>query len=411
MQSAMPADPPIPSELVGRRLALLVTGGIAAYKLVDLTSKLVQGGCTVRVAMTRSAQRFAGAAAFRGVSGQPVLTDLFAPGGAAEPHVELGDWAQMILLAPATADVLARVVQGRGDDPVTATLLAARCPVVISPAMNDAMWANAAVQANVAELRRRGLSVLEPASGRLASGHHGPGRLPEASTLLAALASATRSAYDYAGLKVVVTAGGTREELDPVRYLSNHSSGKMGIAIAQAAAQRGARVILISAAQMPSPPAVEMVPVASAVEMLAALREHLDGARLLVMAAAVADFRPERREVDKIRRQGRSHLVLHLVPNPDLLLELAAEPRFKDVYRVGFAAETGPLEELARTKLDRKHLDAIVANDVARSDIAFGSDYNAGLLLFADGTRFDLERMPKSEMAGRLLDQVRPRLG
>src|SRR6266849_760965 len=237
----MPLDPaPVPNELKGLRLALLVAGGIAAYKIVDLASALTQAGAQVRVAMTASATRFVGAPSFQGVTGNPVLTGLWSADGSPEPHVTLGDWAQLILLAPATANIIGRVASGRSDDIVTATLLASRCPIVVAPAMNDAMWSKRAVQENIAALRRRGVVVVEPESGHLASGHVGAGRLANASALMKAMADAVRSTYDLAGRRVVVTAGGTREPLDPVRYISNYSSGKMGFAIAAAAADRGA---------------------------------------------------------------------------------------------------------------------------------------------------------------------------
>src|SRR4030081_903163 len=233
----MPLDQtPVPKELHGLRIALLVAGGIAAYKLVDLASALTQAGSQVRVAMTPSAARFVGAASFQGVTGNPVLTGLWAADGAPEPHVFLGDWAQVTLLAPATANVISRVAKGQSDDIVTATLLAARGPVVVAPAMNDAMWAKAAVQENLAALRSRGMTVVEPESGHLASGHVRAGRLASAALLMKAMADAVRSRYDMAGRRVVVTAGGTREPIDPVRFISNYSSGRGGHPAAEAAA-------------------------------------------------------------------------------------------------------------------------------------------------------------------------------
>ncbi|HYR53964.1 MAG TPA: bifunctional phosphopantothenoylcysteine decarboxylase/phosphopantothenate--cysteine ligase CoaBC, partial [Methylomirabilota bacterium] len=222
----------------GARIALLIAGGIAAYKIVDLASALTQAGAEVRVAMTASATRFVGAASFQGVTGRPVLTGLWSGDGPPEPHVFLGDWAQVSLLAPATANVISRVAKGQSDDIVTATLLAARGPVVVAPAMNDAMWAKPAVQENLSALKTRGMIVVEPESGHLASGHVGTGRLASSAALMKAMASAMRARYDLAGRRVVVTAGGTREPIDPVRYISNYSSGKMGFAIAAAAADR-----------------------------------------------------------------------------------------------------------------------------------------------------------------------------
>src|ERR687887_82594 len=237
----MPIDPaPIPSTIRGLQIAVLVSGGIAAYKVPDLVSQLTQAGCEVRVGMTASATRFVGPATFQGVSGHPVQTSIWEREGAPEPHVELGDWAQLVLVAPATANLLSKLARGQSDDLVTATVLAARCPVVVAPAMNDAMWAKPAVQENVEALRRRGVLLVEPETGHLASGHVGSGRLAGAAAVFEGLAAAAASRYDLAGLKVVVSAGGTREPIDPVRFVSNYSSGKMGHAIAVAAAQRGA---------------------------------------------------------------------------------------------------------------------------------------------------------------------------
>src|SRR5215472_10435509 len=266
----MPLDPtPIPDELRGMRIALLVSGGIAAYKIVDLASALTQARCDVRVAMTPSATRFVGPPTFHGVTGNSVLTGLWSAEGSPEPHVFLGDWAQLIIVAPATANVIGRIAGGRSDDIVTATLLAARGPVVVAPAMNDAMWIKEAVQENVATLRRRGFTVVEPESGHLASGHEGAGRLAGPPAILEAMVHSARSRYDYAGRRVVVTAGGTREQIDPVRFISNYSSGKMGFALAAAAADRGARVTLITTANHPEHHGVEAQHVDTAEEMLA----------------------------------------------------------------------------------------------------------------------------------------------
>jgi phosphopantothenoylcysteine decarboxylase/phosphopantothenate--cysteine ligase len=407
----MPLDPtPVPDELRGLRIALLVSGGIAAYKLVDLASALVQAGCEVRVAMTASATRFVGAPSFQGVTGEPVLTGLWAAGGDHEPHVFLGDWAQVILLAPATANVLARIAHGQSDDIVTATLLAARCPVVVAPAMNDAMWTKPAVQANLATLRQRGVTVVEPESGHLASGHVGTGRLAGSPRLLKAMVDAVGSRYDLAGRRVVVTAGGTREPIDPVRFLSNYSSGKMGFAIAAAAADRGAQVMLVTAASHPAHHGVEVRPVETAEEMLAQLRRELKGTDLLIMAAAVADFRPAKTADHKIRREETPRLTLELEPVPDLLVSLAKEKDAAGVFRVGFAAEGSDLDAKALDKMKRKGLQAIVANDISRKDIGFGSDFNAGLIVFSDGSRQEVERVTKREMADRILDAIVPRL-
>ena len=407
----MPLDPtPVPDELRGLRVALLVSGGIAAYKLVDLASSLTQAGCEVRVAMTPSATRFVGPPSFQGVTGNPVITGLWPEGGVAEPHVFLGDWAQVILLAPATANVIGRIASGRSDDIVSATVLAARCPIVVAPAMNDAMWSKPAVYANIGTLRQRGMTVVEPETGHLASGHVGAGRLAGAEKLLKATADAVRSRYDLAGKRVIVTAGGTREPIDPVRFISNYSTGKMGFALAAAAADRGADVTLVTTASHPSHHGVQVRAVATADEMLAELLSAIKGAALLMMSAAVADFRPARTAASKIRREETPKLTVDLVPIPDLVATLASDKAAAGVYRVGFAAEGSDLDARALEKMKRKGLQAIVANDISRKDIGFGSDYNAGVMLFADGSRHELERMTKREMADRILDLVAPHL-
>jgi phosphopantothenoylcysteine decarboxylase / phosphopantothenate---cysteine ligase len=407
----MPLDPsPVPDELHGLRLALLVSGGVAAYKVVDLASALTQAGCQVRVAMTSSAMRFVGPPSFQGVTGNPVLTGLWSGDTSPEPHVELGDWAQLILLAPATANVIGRVASGRSDDIVTATILAARCPVVIAPAMNDAMWSKPAVRENVAALRHRGVTVVEPETGHLASGHMGTGRLAQPSKLLKAMADTVRSRYDLAGRRVIVTAGGTRERIDAVRFISNYSTGKMGFAIAAAASDRGAQVTLVSTANHAAHHGVRVREVVTAEEMLEELRSEIKGADLLMMAAAVADFRPAKAAAGKIRREDTPTLTLELESIPDLVAALGREKDAAGVFRVGFAAEDSDLAGKGLEKMKRKGLQAIVANDISRKDIGFGSDENAGVVIFADGSSHELEKMTKREMADRILDLVVPRL-
>src|SRR2546430_612892 len=407
----MPLDStPIPGELRGLRIAVLVSGGIAAYKIVDLVSALTQAGCEVRVAMTPSATRFVGPPTFQGVTGNPALTGMWAPVGSPEPHVFRGAWARRLLVAPATANVIGRVAGGRSDDIVTATLLAARCPVVVAPAMNDAMWAKPAVQENVSSLRNRGFRMGEPETGHLPSGHRGAGRPAAPPAILAAMVHAIRSRYDFAGRRVVVTAGGTREPIDPVRFISNYSSGKMGFALASAAADRGAKVTLITTANHPQHHGVGVQRVDTAEEMLAELRAQLRGADLLLMAAAVGDFRRAKTADRKIRREETPNLNLELEPIPDLVASLAGDPALSTVFRVGFAAEDSNLDAKAEEKLKRKGLQAIIANDVSRRDIGFGSEYNAGALLFADGSRHELEKATKREMADKILDLVLPKL-
>lgn len=402
----------VPREIRGLRVALLISGGIAAYKVADLASALVQAGCQVRAALTPAATRFIGAATFQGVTGNPAQTDLWSGAGPdPEPHVQLGDWAQLVLVAPATANSIAKFAQGRADDLVSATLLAARCPVVVAPAMNDAMWAKAAVQENVEKLRVRGVVVVEPESGRLASGHSGAGRLPSGQALADALAQAARSGYDLAGRHVVVSAGGTREPIDPVRFISNYSTGKMGFAFAAAAAERGARVTLVTSAHHPAHPGVEFVRVETAAEMLEALRAAQQDADLLVMAAAVADFRLGHAVAEKIRREEQEgELVLRLEKIGDVVAELGHEPGADRVFRLGFAAESSDLEARARDKMARKNLDAIFANDISRKDIGFGAEDNEGVLYLRGGERLELPKLPKRVLADRVLDVLVPRL-
>jgi phosphopantothenoylcysteine decarboxylase/phosphopantothenate--cysteine ligase len=335
---------------------------------------------------------------------------MWAADGGAEPHVFLGDWAQVFLLAPATANVVSRLAKGQSDDIVTATLLAARGPVVVAPAMNDAMWSKPSVQQNLAALRATGITVVEPESGHLASGHVGTGRLPSPAALMTAMADAVRSRYDLVGRHVVVTAGGTREPIDPVRFIGNYSSGKMGFAIAAAAADRGATVTLVTTASHPTHHGIAVKPVETADEMYQQLKRDLPGTDLLVMAAAVADFRPTGAAAHKIRREETAHLTLELEKVPDLVAALGNEEDVQPVFRVGFAAEAADLDEKAKDKLKKKGLNAIVANDISRKDIAFGSDYNEGVMLFADGYRNELPRMTKREMADRILDLIIPRL-
>lgn len=400
----------VPAAVRGLRIGLLVTGGVAAYKVVDLASSLTQAGCPVRVAMSVAATRFVGPASFQGVTGNPVAVDLWAGGADPEPHVQLGDWAQLLLLAPATANSIAKLAAGRADDLVSATVLAARCPLVLAPAMNDAMWDKPQVQENLERIRARGALVVAPESGHLASGHTGSGRLASGQAILDVLAEAARSRYDLAGRRVVVSAGGTREPIDPVRFISNYSSGKMGFALAVAAAERGAQVTLVTTAGHPPHHGVRVVAVETADQMLAALREAQRGADLLVMAAAVADYRPGHAEAEKIRRDKRPAIQLELTRNVDILAALAQEPGAERVFRVGFAAEGGDLEARAREKLEHKRLDAIVANDIRRSDIAFGSDHNEAVVLLRGGERVDLARTTKREMADRIYDLLLPRL-
>jgi phosphopantothenoylcysteine decarboxylase/phosphopantothenate--cysteine ligase len=380
----------------------------------ELLRLLTESGHRVRVVPTEDSLRFVGAATWSALSGQPVTTSAWE-GVHEVPHVRLGQQASLVLVAPATADLLARAAQGRADDLLTSVLLTARCPVVFAPAMHTEMWHHPATRANVAALRERGCLVLEPASGRLTGSDTGPGRLPEPDELrqvaVRVLArGAARLAADLAGRRVVVTAGGTREELDPVRFLGNWSSGRQGHALARTAATRGAEVTLVSAnVALPDPAGVKVVPVVSAAEMLTAVTAAAADADAVVMAAAVADFRPAQRSHSKIKKTAAGPAPLALASNPDILRELAARRRAGQVI-VGFAAETEDLLGHGRAKLAAKECDLLVVNQVGPG-LALGTADNAAVILGADGTVTEVPRGPKEVLADVVWDLVLARLG
>jgi len=408
---------PRASELTERRRVVLgVAGGIAAYKAGELLRRLTESGHQVRVIPTEAALRFVGAATFEALSGQPVHTGVFhdVPEVA---HVRLGQQAELVVVAPATADLLARAAHGRADDLLTATLLTARCPVLLVPAMHTEMWLHPATQDNVALLRSRGIVVMEPASGRLTGVDSGPGRLPEpveiAELARLLLERADALPYDLAGHRVVVSAGGTREPLDPVRYLGNRSSGRQGYALARVAAQRGADVTLVSAhtADLAPPASVRMVHVGTAEQLRAAMVDESKGADVVVMAAAVADFRPESPTDHKIKKTAAGPPTLTLTTNPDILVELVGlRPAGQLV--VGFAAETG--DETGdvlfhgRAKLARKGCDLLVVNAVG-DGVAFEQPDNAGWLLSAEGGEVELPAGSKALLASRVWDAIAAR--
>ncbi|MHB8572054.1 MAG: bifunctional phosphopantothenoylcysteine decarboxylase/phosphopantothenate--cysteine ligase CoaBC [Candidatus Dormibacteria bacterium] len=397
----------VPRALRGRRLVLGVSGGIAAYKAAHLASTLVQGGVQVRVVMTPDARRFIPAITLAALSGRPVVTDLYAAAeSGVEVHVETGEWAEAVLVYPATATTLARLAAGRADEALSATVLASDCPLVLAPAMHDRMYAHPAVQDNISRLVSRGALVVEPTEGRLASGRTGRGRLAPEDDVLEAVARAL-SPHPLAGERILVTAGGTREALDPVRYISNRSSGKMGFALCRAAGRLGAEVTLVTTV-LPEPhlPGVRVVTVDSAAEMLAALEREWTATDVLLMAAAVADYRPDRARASK-RPKSSGPLNLELVPNPDLVATLAARPGSgQRPFLVGFAAETGDLESKARGKLERKGLDLVVANEVGEPGFGMGSDFNQVTVLAPDGRAWQVERAPKDEIADAILGIV-----
>ncbi|HEX6886819.1 MAG TPA: bifunctional phosphopantothenoylcysteine decarboxylase/phosphopantothenate--cysteine ligase CoaBC [Candidatus Nanopelagicales bacterium] len=397
------------------RIVLGVSGGIAAYKAASLLRLLVEAGHRVRVVPTEAALQFVGRATWAALSGQPVHTEVWDDVEGVE-HVRLGKEADLVLVAPATADLLARAAAGRADDLLTATLLTATCPVVLAPAMHTEMWAHPATRANVATLRERGVLVLDPAVGRLTGADSGAGRLPEPAALAEVVAAvlATGGRRDLTGLHVVVSAGGTREPVDPVRYLGNRSSGRQGYALAAAALARGARVTLVSAnVDLPEPAGVEMVRVGTALELQAAVGAAASAADVVVMAAAVADFRPAAVAEDKIKKDAGAPVAIPLAANPDVLAGLVAaraEGRLRPTCTlVGFAAETGdadgsPLEH-ARSKLARKRVDLLVANDVAGGAV-FGRPDNVVHLLGSDGSVQGPISGSKSAVAHAVWDRV-----
>jgi phosphopantothenoylcysteine decarboxylase/phosphopantothenate--cysteine ligase len=392
----------------GRRVLLAVSGGIAAYKVPELVRGLRRAGHRVRCALTAEARHFVAPLALQTVSGEALARDLFDPAQEGEiDHVALADWAEAVVVAPATANLLAKMAAGLGDDLVTTLLLATRAPLLVAPAMNVNMWRHPATQANVALLRERGVRFVGPASGALACGWEGEGRMAEPAEIQGAL-ELLLGAPSLAGERVVVTAGGTRERIDSVRALVNRSSGKMGFAIAAEAARRGAETVLVAAPTgLPTPPGVRRVDVESALEMRDAVRAELGAATVVVMAAAVADFRPAAPADRKIKKEELPEgagLTLELVPNPDILAEVSAERGARVV--VGFAAESHDVVEAARRKLRRKGCDLIVANDVSRSDAGFEADENAVWLVWPGGDVEELPLLPKQEVARRLLDRV-----
>jgi phosphopantothenoylcysteine decarboxylase / phosphopantothenate---cysteine ligase len=401
-----------------KRIIVGVSGGIAAYKACTVVRQLAEAGHEVRVIPTESALRFVGAATFEALSGQPVHTGVFSD-VAEVPHVRLGQQADLVVVAHATADLLARAVHGRADDLLTATLLTARCPVLFAPAMHTEMWLHPATVDNVATLRRRGAVVLEPASGRLTGADSGTGRLPEAEeiTTLAHLLLERHDAlpYDLAGRKLLVTAGGTREPIDPVRFVGNRSSGKQGYALARVAAQRGADVTLIAGhtAGLIDPAGVDVMQVSSAQQLADAVSKHAPDADVLVMAAAVADFRPARVAAAKIKKGLDDPPTIQLVRNDDVLAGAVRArshgelPNMRAI--VGFAAETGDANGdvlfHAREKLRRKGCDLLVVNAVGEGR-AFEVDSNDGWLLASDGTESALQHGSKTLMASRIVDAI-----
>jgi len=398
------------SALAGRRVVLGVSGGIAAYKAVEVCRRLVDAGAHVMPVLTAGATRFVGPLTFSALASEPARTSLFE-GPEPIPHTRLGQTCDLVVVAPATARVLGHYAAGISNDLLTATLLATRAPVLVAPAMHTEMWEHPAVQDNIAVLRRRGVHIVEPESGRLAGGDTGTGRLAAPARIVeaaAAVLAGGHRALDLAGRRVLVTAGGTREAIDPVRFIGNRSSGRMGYAVAEAAARRGADVVLVSTVDRPVPPGLgEVVRVESAAEMADAVLGRYDGVDVVVMAAAVADFRPKVPAPEKIKKAaGPPEVVLE--PTTDILAELGRKKFMQ--FLVGFAAETERLVEQAAAKMAAKRVDLMVANDVTAPGSGFEVETNQAVLIAPDGTARQLPQMPKIELADAIWDTVAPQL-
>ena len=398
------------SALAGRRVVLGVSGGIAAYKAVEVCRRLVDAGAHVMPVLTAGATRFVGPLTFSALASEPARTSLFE-GPEPIPHTRLGQTCDLVVVAPATARVLGHYAAGISNDLLTATLLATRAPVLVAPAMHTEMWEHPAVQDNIAVLRRRGVHIVEPESGRLAGGDTGTGRLAAPARIVeaaAAVLAGGHRALDLAGRRVLVTAGGTREAIDPVRFIGNRSSGRMGYAVAEAAARRGADVVLVSTVDRPVPPGLgEVVRVESAAEMADAVLGRYDGVDVVVMAAAVADFRPKVPASEKIKKAaGPPEVVLE--PTTDILAELGRKKFMQ--FLVGFAAETERLVEQAAAKMAAKRVDLMVANDVTAPGSGFEVETNQAVLIAPDGTARQLPQMPKIELADAIWDTVAPQL-
>ncbi len=393
------------------RITLGVTGGVAAYKSAELVRRLQQEGHSVQVVMTRAACEFVTPLTFAALSGQKVITDLFAKSSSGEANVEsaiehiaVAQRTDLLLVAPATADILAKFARGLADDFLSTLYLASTAPAIVAPAMNVNMWQHAATRENLAMLKARGVHIVEPNAGYLACGMTGPGRLAELDEILKAVHEVAQTKRDLGGETLMVTAGPTCEDIDPVRYITNRSSGKMGYAVAETAARRGAKVILISGpTALAAPDGVERVDVRSAAEMFAAARNHFADSSMAIFAAAVADYRPADPANTKIK-QSKEAQTIRLEPNTDILATLAQDKGERIV--VGFAAETDHVAENARKKLTQKNADLIVANDVTAEGAGFDHDTNIVTLFSRDGRDLPLPRLTKSEVAERVLDEA-----
>ena len=394
----------MPNVLEGKHVVLGVTGSIACYKAADLASKLTQQSALVDVVMTEAATRLVSPLTFRSLTHRPVAVDMFDPESELSiEHVALAERADLIVVAPATANVIAKMAMGLSDDALTATVLATRAPVIVAPAMDGNMYDNPATRENLDKLSSRGYTIAGPATGRLASGLYGPGRLLETPELLGYARLVLGRSGDLAGRKIVASAGGTRETIDPVRFISNRSSGKMGFAVAEAARDRGATAVLVTGpSALPAPVGVRVEKVVSALEMRDRLVEECRDADALIMAAAVSDWRPAESQASKVKKVGTQGMTLQLVQNPDIVADVQGD----HLVKVGFAAETEDLLVNARSKLMSKGLHLVAANDVSADDAGFDGDLNRVILIDRDGGAEELGLITKYEVGHRILDRV-----
>lgn len=404
------ADDTLKTSFSGKRVALGISGGIAAYKAAEVLRGLQRAGCIVRVAMSQRACEFITPLTFRALSGSHVIVDDYAPDNP-DPiaHITFSQTVDLFVIAPATANIIAKFANGVADDFLTSTYLAATAPVLVAPAMNTSMWEHPATRRNIERLRQDGVHVIEPDAGEMACGTIGPGRLSEPERIVAAaleiLGQSKSHRQDLAGERLLITTGATREELDPIRFISNRSSGRMGFAIAEAARERGAEVTAVAGVTTVTPPAgVNVIRTSSAAEMQAAVAQEIHTMSIFIAAAAVADYRPAQRAAEKIKK-NESTLSLNLERTPDILGEVAAS-RKNGLLVVGFAAETENVLQNAALKLKAKKLDAIIANDVSRDDIGFDNEMNAVTILTQDAKPRELPAMTKLETAHSILDEI-----
>jgi len=388
--------------LANKTIVLGITGGIAAYKAADIASKLIQAGAGVEVVMTESATKFITPLTMRNITGRQVVTDMFEMSSEYSlEHIALAEAADAVVIAPATANTIARLAAGIADNMLTCTVLATGAPVIVAPAMNDAMLQNPATQDNLAKLKARGFILIESAYGRLASGKTGWGRLADTNMIIDTICQVLSRKRDLAGKRIVVTAGGTQEPIDPVRHIGNRSSGKMGYALAEAARDRGASVVLITApTSLPEPAGTEVIHVETAYQMKEAVNKSTNKADALLMAAAVADYQPKKFVTSKIKKETPD-LTLELVRTPDILSEVKG-----DFIKVGFAAESEDLIANARAKLEKKQLDLIVANDITSAKSGFNTDTNKVIIIDQKGNMDELPLLTKREVAEKILDKI-----